>query len=132
MRSSASTTQALIEWIASSRDDLRAFPEDVRDVIGYALYLAQNGGKHPDAKPLTGDRAFRGAGVLEVVDDFDGDTYRAVYTVRYAGVLYVLDAFQKKSKKGAATPKGDINRIKRRLKLAKEHFDATYGKREAG
>ena len=66
-------------WIGSCREDLKSFPEDVRRVMGYALYLAQTGGKHPDAKPL---RGFGGAGVLEVVDDFDGDTYRAVYTVK--------------------------------------------------
>jgi phage-related protein len=74
-----------LEWIGSSRKDLREFPEDVQDLIGYALFLAQAGGKHEDAKPLKGSMAFRGAGVLEVVDDYDGDTYRAVYTVQFAG-----------------------------------------------
>ena len=84
-----------IEWIASSLDDLRDFPEDVQQSMGYALYQAQCGGKHPDAKPLKG---FKGAGVLEVIEDFDGDTYRAVYTVKFDGAVYVLHAFQKKSK----------------------------------
>ena len=106
-------------WIASSRDDLQAFPEEVKDVMGFALYEAQLGGKHVDAKPLKG---FGGAGVLEIVEDFSGNTYRAVYTVKFAGAVYVLDAFQKKSKKGAKTPKGDIDRIKGRLKIAEDHY----------
>lgn len=90
-----------VEWVGSSLEDLKEFPEDVRQVIGYALYLAQCGEKHPSAKPLKG---FKGAGVLEVVEDFDGDTYRSVYAVKLAGVVYVLHAFQKKSKRGIATP----------------------------
>ena len=83
----------------------------------FALSQAQAGGKHPDAKPLKG---YKGAGVLEVVDDFDGDTYRAVYTVKLAGVVYALHAFQKKSKTGKATDKSDLEMIDRRLKLARE------------
>ena len=85
--------------------------------MGYALYLAQIGDKHPSAKPLKG---YVGAGVLEIVDNYDGDTYRTVYKVKLAGVVYVLHAFQKKSKKGIATPKKDIDLIKKRLKLAIE------------
>ena len=81
-------------WMGSSLDDLRDFPDEVRLVMGYALYLAQVGEKHPPAKPLKG---FEGAGVLEVVEDFDGDTYRAVYTVRFADVNYVLHAFNTSS-----------------------------------
>jgi len=108
-----------VEWIASSLDDLRDFPEDVQQSMGYALYQAQCGSKHPDAKPLKG---FKGAGVLEVIEDFDGDTYRAVYTVKFEGVVYVLHAFQKKSKQGIATPKQDIELIEARLKRAKEHY----------
>lgn len=88
-----------LEWVASSLADLKRFPADVQRVMGFALYLAETGGKHPDAKPLTGDPAFRGAGVIEIIDDYDGDTYQAVYTVRFAGVIYVLDAFQKKARK---------------------------------
>jgi len=91
--------------------------------MGFALYVAQTGGKHPAAKPLTGDTAFRGAGVLEIVDDFDGDAYRAVYTVRFQGFVYVDRAFQKKSRRGIATPKADIERIKTRLKAAREHYE---------
>lgn len=106
-----------VVWIGSSLDDLREFPEEVRGEVGYALYLAQLGSKHPSAKPVKG---FKGAGVLEIVEDFDGDTYRAVYTVKLAGVVYVLHAFQKKSKQGIATPKQDINLIKERLKRAQE------------
>ncbi len=88
-------------------------PEDVQDTFGYALHLAQTGGKHAQAKPLKG---FRGAGVLEVVEDHQGDTYRAVYTVRYASAVYVLHCFQKRSTSGIATPKPDMDLIDLRLK----------------
>jgi phage-related protein len=91
--------------------------------------LAQWGEKHPSAKPLKG---FKGAGVLEVVEDFDRDTYRAVYTVKLAGVIYVLHAFQKKSKQGIATPKQDIELIETRLKRAKEHYAQNYSKQQKG
>ena len=99
-------------WIGSSRKALKALPDAVQDVFGYALYLAQAGGRHVDAKPLKG---FHGAGVLEVVESFAGNAYRAVYTVRFEDAVYVLHAFQKKSKSGIATPKEDIETIKRRL-----------------
>jgi phage-related protein len=92
--------------------------------MGFALYLAQMGGKHPDAKPL---RGFGGAGVLEVVDDFAGDTYRAVYTVRLSTAVYVLHAFQKKSKRGIATPKQDMELIRARLRRAQEHDEQWRG-----
>lgn len=108
-----------VEWIGSSRDDLREFPEDVQQIMGFALYRAQLGKKHPDAKPLKG---FKGAGVLEIVENFDGDTYRSVYTVKFEGIVYVIHAFQKKSKQGIATPKQDIDLIESRLKRAKEHY----------
>lgn len=109
-----------VHWIGSSRDDLKAFPKDVQRSIGVALWAAQLGSKAPYAKPLKG---FAGAGVLEVVDDFDGNAYRAVYTVRFAGVVFVLHAFQKKSKRGIATPKNEIDRIEQRLKRAKEEYE---------
>src|SRR5436853_6934708 len=96
-------------WVGSSRKDLRRFPKGVRQTVGQALFDAQTGGKHPDAKPLKG---FHGAGVLEVVDDEDGDTYRAVYTVKFAGVVYMLHAFQKKSKRGGRTPAEEIEKVK--------------------
>jgi phage-related protein len=106
-----------IFWVGSSKDDLRAFPDEVQDVMGYALELAQKGSKHPDAKPLKG---FGGASVLEIVDDFDSDTYRTVYTVRLRSGIYVLHAFQKKSKRGSEVPKRDSDRIKIRLRAALE------------
>jgi phage-related protein len=87
--------------------------------MGYALYFAQQGDKHPAAKPLKG---FPGASVLEIVEDHDGDTYRAMYTVKFAGAIYVLHAFQKKAKKGIATPKRDVALVRSRLKLAEAHF----------
>ncbi len=86
--------------------------------MGQALDDAQHGEKHPGARPLKG---FGGAGVLEIVEDDDGDTYRAVYTVKFAGAIYVLHAFQKKAKRGRATPKKDIDLVKRRLKTARQH-----------
>ncbi|MGA7795326.1 MAG: type II toxin-antitoxin system RelE/ParE family toxin [Candidatus Acidiferrales bacterium] len=110
-----------VAWIGSSKADLSAFPEEVKDSIGFALYVAQQGGKHRDAKPL---RGFDGAGILEMVDDFDGDAYRAVYTVRFAGRVYVLHVFQKKSKTGIKTPKAEINLIQSRLKRAEEEHNA--------
>jgi len=93
--------------------------------MGFAINDAQNGEEHPRAKAL---RGFGGRSVLEVVDDEDGDTYRAVYTVRFVGVIYVLHAFQKKSKKGVETPKQDIEVIKARLKTAAAHYLRNYGK----
>jgi phage-related protein len=106
-----------VVWIGSAKDDLVAFPQEVVGAIGYALYEAQKGNKHPSAKPL---RGFGGAGVLEVVEDHDGNTYRAVYTVRLAGRVYVLHVFQKKSKSGVETPKAVIDLVKARLKRAEE------------
>ena len=106
-----------LRWVGSSREDLRRFPEEVKDLVGHALHVAQTGGKHPDAKPL---RGFGGAGVLEVVEDFAGDTYRAVYTVRFIASVYVLHVFQKKSTSGIKTPKRDLDLIKERLKRAEQ------------
>lgn len=102
-------------WMGSSRADLSVFPDAARGEMGFALYLAQCGGKHPKVKPLKG---FGGAGVLEVAADWDGDTFRAVYTVRLAGAVYVLHAFQKKAKRGIATPRREMELIARRLKDA--------------
>ena len=96
------------------------FPADVKDAMGYALYQAQLGRKAPTAKPL---RGFGSAAILEVADDYQGDTYRAVYSVRYADFIYVLHAFQKKSKKGVATPKSDMDLIKKRLRMAEEDYE---------
>ena len=117
-----------VEFIASAEDDLAAMPQAVKNVFGFAIFQAELGEKHADAKPLKG---FGGAGVLEVVEDYDGDTYRAVYTVKFKGVIYVLDAFQKKSKKGSATPKHDIDRIKSRLKIAERHYKQNYPRQKS-
>jgi phage-related protein len=108
-----------VRWIGSSRDDLRDFPAEARRNIGYALHFAQMGDKHSSAKPLQG---FGGAGVLEIVEDHDGDTYRAVYTVRFAEVVYVLHTFQKKSKRGVKTPQREIDLIKARLQRAEDDY----------
>jgi phage-related protein len=105
-------------WIASSKKDLMTMPDDVQDAFGYALHLAQIGLKHDDAKPLKG---FHSAGVLEVVEDASGSTYRAVYTVRFGNAVYVLHCFQKKSTQGIATPKPDMDVIRERLKVAEAH-----------
>jgi phage-related protein len=102
-------------WVGGSKKDLMALPETVVDVFGYALYLAQLGRKHEQAKPLKG---FGSAGVVEIVEDWEGNTYRAVYTVRFAESVFVLHVFQKKSKRGAATPKRELNLIRERLKVA--------------
>ena len=106
-------------WVGSALDDLRVLPAEVKDVFGFALHLAQWGDKHPDAKPLKG---FKGASVLEVVEDYQGDTYRAVYTVRFDDAIFVLHVFQKKSKRGIKTPKPDLDLIKQRLKLAEAWY----------
>jgi phage-related protein len=95
-------------WVASTKRDLLALPDEVIDTFGYALHLAQVGKKHHQAKPL---RGFGSAGVLEVVEDWRGNTYRAIYTVRFAAAVFVLHVFQKKSKKGIATPKEDVDLI---------------------
>jgi phage-related protein len=102
-------------WVGSSRKDLCEFPDPVQDHMGYALYVAQRGGKHRSTKALGG---FGGADVVEIIKDYRDDTFRAVYTVRYAEVVYVLHAFQKKSKTGRVTPRRDMELIKRRLREA--------------
>jgi phage-related protein len=114
-------------FIGSSRRDLAAFPEQVRGDIGHALHEVQCGGEPISAKAL---KRFGGRAVLEIIENFDGDTFRAVYTVRFAGAVYVLHAFQKKSKKGISTPKHEIERIKARLQDAEEHYRAHTEKGE--
>lgn len=108
-----------IIWLGSTKKAVQDFPLTVRQAVGFALFQAQLGGKHADTKPLKG---FGGAGVLEIVERFDGDTYRAVYTVKFAGVIYVLHAFQKKSKQGIKTPKQDLDLIKKRLQQARVDY----------
>jgi phage-related protein len=112
-------------FVGSSRKDLQAFPGKVRLEIGHALFEAQLGDHPASAKPLKG----YGSGVLEIRDNFDGDTYRAVYTVRFAGVLYVLRAFQKKSTKGIATPQRHLDLIRQRLREAETIHMTTIGAR---
>ena len=113
-----------VRWIGSSYDDWKTFPDDVQDVMGYALYLAQVGKKAETAKPMKG---FKGTTVMEIVDDYEGNAWRAIYTIHFSDVIYVLHAFQKKSKKGVNTPKTEIDLIKRRLKYAKEHYERHQG-----
>ncbi len=112
-----------INWIGSSKKDLRGFPEEVRQDIGYALYEVQRARKPKIAKPLKG---FGGAGVLEIIENFAGNTYRAVYTIKFKKVIYVLHCFQKKSKHGIKTPPKDIELIKRRMKWAEEDYKTSY------
>lgn len=106
-------------WIASSLEDVRSFSRAVREVFGFAMFQAQIGGKHIASKPLKG---FGGAGVLEVVADDDGNTYRAVYTLKFKGAVYVLHAFQKKSKQGIKTPQYELDLIRARLAMAESHY----------
>jgi phage-related protein len=116
---SAGTRPKPLFWIGRSKKDLKGFPRSVRRKCGFALRHAQLGSKHPDAKPL---KVFRGAGVLEIVEDHEGSTYRAVYTVSFPRVVFMLHAFQKKSKKGIKTPKHEMELIAKRLKLAEEEY----------
>lgn len=115
-------------WIGSSYKDLVVLPPAVVREFGYALYRAQRGETADHVRAL---RGFGGASVLEVIEDFDGNTYRAVYTVRFREIVYVLHVFQKKSKSGAATPKADIELIKQRLRIAQEEY-REWRKSEAG
>jgi phage-related protein/predicted XRE-type DNA-binding protein len=113
-----------VVWIGSSLEDLREFPELPRREVGFAISEAQLGRKHPKAKPLKG---FGGASTLEIVQDYDGDTYRAVYTVKFGNTIYVLHCFQKKSKSGISTPKRDTDLIMRRYKTAeRRHLGVEY------
>jgi len=110
-------------WVGSAKRDLLSFPEAVKDGIGTALSIAQFGGKHRATKPWKGV----GPGVLEVVEDHDGNTYRAVYTIRFRMAMYVLHCFQKKSHRGIQTPKGDVERVLQRLRLAHQDYEDRYG-----
>lgn len=109
-----------LHWVGSAKKDYLEFPAEVQSEMGYALGLAQLGTKHPHAKPWKGD----GRGILELVEDHRGDTYRAVYTVRFAGVVYVLHSFQKKSKSGIRTPQEDVKLIRQRLKRAQQDYES--------
>ncbi len=112
-----------LNFVGSSLKDIRSFPEEVKDDVGYVLHQAQEGKKPASAKPLSG---FGGAGVLEVIEDFDGSTYRAVYTVKFKRVVYVLHCFQKKSKHGIRTPQREIELVRQRLREAEEDYKENY------
>lgn len=113
-----------LDWVGLSKKDLLAFPEPVKDEMGNALGLAQFGGKHPSAKPWKG----QGPGIFELVEDHDGNTYRAVYVVRFKEAVYVLHAFQKKSPRGVKTAQIDVQLVERRLKIAQQDYEVRYGK----
>jgi phage-related protein len=125
-RSTKAPGERPLLWVGSSKGDLMKFPEAVRDEIGAALSVAQFGGKHPKAKPWKGE----GPGVLEIVEDHRGDTYRAVYTVKFQQAVYALHAFQKKSPRGIKTALSDVELVSRRLKVAAEDYEARYGRRK--
>ena len=112
-----------VQWVGSSKSDLKRFPDAVQDRMGFAIYQAQAGLRHRNAKPLKGF----GSGVLEVVARHDGDTFRAVYTVRFETAVYVLHAFQKKARQGIATPKQELDLVRRRLRVADQHYRNTHG-----
>jgi phage-related protein len=113
-----------VHWVGSSQKDLRAFPPEVRLDVGYALYAAQKGETDPAAKPLKG---FGGHSVMEIVTPFDGNAWRTVYTVQFGNAIYVLHAFQKKSKSGIATPKPEIDLVRQRLAAAERHYMERLG-----
>ena len=106
-----------LAWVGSAKRDLLALPEEVIDDFGYALHVAQTGRKHEKAKPLHG---FGSAGILEIVEDWRGNTYRAIYTVRFSAAVFVLHVFQKKAKHGIAAPRQDMELIRERLKIAEQ------------
>lgn len=113
-----------LDWVGSSKGDFLAFPSAVKSEMGYALGVAQLGGRHPAAKPWHG----QGPGVLELVESHDGNAYRAIYTIRFKEVVYVLHAFQKKSPSGIRTARSDVDLVQRRLKAARADYEERYGK----
>ena len=113
-----------LHWIGQSRKDYGDFPPKVQEECGFALFLAQTGQHPPSAKVLKG----LGSGMVELVENFDGDTFRTVYTVRFEKAVYVLHAFKKKSKQGIKTPQSDIELIKRRIRDAEAHYTSTYNR----
>lgn len=113
-----------LDWVGSSKKDFLEFPDPVKDEMGNALGIAQFGSTHPSAKPWKG----QGTGVFELVERHDGDAYRAVYTVRFSEVVYVLHAFQKKSPTGVRTAQGDVELVARRLKAAQRDYEERHGK----
>ena len=126
MRRFPAANEKPLHWVGSSKRDLLAFPERAIGEIGWALEAAQFGGRHPAAKPWKGV----GPRVLEIVEDFDGDTYRAVYTVRFEHAVYVLHCFQKKSPTGIKTARMDIELVHKRLAAAEADYEARYGQEQ--
>ena len=126
MRRQLATDEKPLHWIGSSKQDFLEFPEPVIDEIGWALEAAQFGGRHPATKPWKG----AGPRILEVVESFDGNAYRAVYAVRFARAVYVLHCFQKKSPTGIRTARTDIELVHRRLKAAHAEYEARYGQEQ--
>lgn len=124
MRAQLAKGEKPLDWVGSSKRDFLGFPQTVQIDLGNALGLAQFGGKHPRAKPWKG----HGPAIFEVVEDHDGDTFRAVYTVRHREVIYVLHAFQKKSPKGIKTARTDVALIAQRLRIAQQDYETRYGK----
>lgn len=115
-----------LEWVGDTRRVLRSFPKPVKHTMGTALAVAQRGEKHPSSKPWKGE----GPGVFEIVEDAQGSTYRALYTVRFGDVVYALYAFQKKSKSGIKTPQQDVENIRKRLQTARKHYEESHGKKK--
>jgi phage-related protein len=126
MSRSLASTEKPVQWVGSSRRDLLAFPDEVVDDLGYALGVVQFGGRPPSAKPWKGE----GPGVFELVEDFRGDTFRAVYAVRFEEAIYILHCFQKKSLSGTRTARSDIALIHQRLKMAQADYEARYAQEE--
>ncbi len=125
-RTSLGQGEKPLHWVGSSKKELLGFPKAVIGDLGYALGLAQLGGKHPSAKSWKG----QGPCVFELVEDYRGNTYRAVYSVRFENAIYVLHAFQKKSPRGIKTAQKDIELVARRLKAAQAHHERRYGRRK--
>ncbi len=119
MRAKLQETEKPLYWLGDAHKELCSLPDEVQDAFGFALSAAQFGGMARKAKLMRGELS----GAIEVVEDFDTNTYRAVYAVKFEDAVYVLHVFQKKSKSGIATPKADVELIKRRLKMAKEHYE---------
>lgn len=124
MRSKLAPGERPLHWIGSAKKDFLAMPVQVQRESGMALGVAQHGGKHPSAKPWKGE----GPGVMEIVTDFDSDTFRAIYTVKFRKAIYVLHCFQKKSPRGIKTAKVDVDLVRRRLNAARSDYEALYGK----
>lgn len=112
-------SKKILYWMGDSRRRLGEFPDEVRGEVGYAIFLAECGESHPSAKRMQGYNA------VEIVSDYDGDTFRGVYTTKFQDSVYVLHCFQKKSKRGSQTPQADIDLIKKRLRDAEQHHKAS-------